>query len=149
MSEMLGNQYFMTRKYYEAESELEETFQGLLYSKQIKKKLIVCYTQTGKINKALDYFYDLLKEDVAIIANTDPVLDDCPCYELVENIEQLNLYDEHSLDFYLLQGIIWSYCDIEKALKFFESAKSMDPSDNKIHGVIKLINEYLLTHNKN
>lgn len=146
---MLGNQYFMTRKYYEAESELEETFQGLLYSKQIKKKLIVCYTQTGKINKALDYFYDLLKEDVAIIANTDPVLDDCPCYELVENIEQLNLYDEHSLDFYLLQGIIWSYCDIEKALKFFESAKSMDPSDNKIHGVIKLINEYLLTHNKN
>lgn len=146
---MLGNQYFMTRKYYEAESELEETFQGLLYSKQIKKKLIVCYTQTGKINKALDYFYDLLKEDVGIIAKTDPVLDDCPCYELVEKIEQLNLYDKHSLDFYLLQGIIWSYCDIEKALNFFESAKSMDPSDNKIHGVIKLINEYLLTHNKN
>lgn len=146
---MLGNQYFMARKYYEAEFELEETLQKVPDSKTIKKKLIVCYTQTGKINKSLELFYDLLREDVEIIAETDPVLDDCPCYELVEKVEKLKLYDENSRDFYVLQGIIWSYCNIKKALKYFEAAKSIDPNDNRIHGAIKKINEYLLEHNKN
>jgi tetratricopeptide (TPR) repeat protein len=139
----------MARKYYEAQFELEETLYKVPNSKPIKKKLIVCYTQTGKINKALDFFYDLLSEDVDIIANTDPVLDDCPCYELVEEIEKLNIYEENSRDFYVLQGIIWSYCDIEKALNFFEAAKSIDPKDSRIHGAIKRINEYLLKQNKN
>lgn len=62
MSEMLGNQYFLSRNF----SKAKEAYEKVLFSEPqndfIKKRLIICYTQTGEINKAFDLFFEIVKK---------------------------------------------------------------------------------------
>ena len=87
MSEMLGNQYFMARKYQEAVKELEPVYLTDSVSKPIRRKLIIAYAQTGKLKKSLELFISLVKEDVEFIINADVIYDDCPCPEIVEKLK--------------------------------------------------------------
>src|SRR5574340_573758 len=92
MSEMLGNQYFLSRKYCEALRELEESLLKNPSNKSIKKKLIICYVMAGKVYTALELFEQLITEDIYFIINTDPILDDCPCPEIIYEIENSSVY---------------------------------------------------------
>ncbi len=74
MSEMLGNQYFMARNYINAEKELEPEYLKDSTNKGIRRKLIICYVQTRKFEKALDIFHSLVKEDVTFIISADKIL---------------------------------------------------------------------------
>ena len=67
MSEMLGNQYFLARKYSLAAEQLEKALFNDPGSKGIRRKLVVCYTQTGDIDKALQLFLSLIKEDIDFV----------------------------------------------------------------------------------
>ena len=127
MSEMLGNQYFMARNYSAAQQQLEEVILKDPLNKSAKKKLIVCYTQTGKVKEAIQYFNDLISEDIEFIVNTHPIDDDCPCPELVEKIEGQKLANSDSADYHLILGIIWLYCDINKSIEHFTKAKEIAP----------------------
>ena len=120
MSEMLGNQYFMARNYSAAEKEFEDCLSKYPDNKSVRKKLIVCYTQSNKLQLALDFFYNLIKEDIDFIVNTDHVEDDCPCPELIHKIEDSNNYDPNSKEYFTMLGIIWLYCNIEKSIENFE-----------------------------
>ena len=83
-SEMLGNKYFLARNYNLAAVNFQETLKSDPINKTIRKKLIICYTQTGQVKKAFDIFYLLAKEDIEFIIDTDLVADDCPCEELTK-----------------------------------------------------------------
>ena len=97
MSEMLGNQYFMARKFAASVPEFEEALAKTRDTKMIRKKLIICYTQVGQIQRAFQLFHSLIKEDIEFIANTDVIADDCPCPELVTNLSQQEATPENSM----------------------------------------------------
>lgn len=143
MSEMLGNQYFMARNYSDAMRELEEVLIKHPSNKNVKKKLIVCYTQTGKVNKALDFFYELIKEDIEFIINTNPVHDDCPCPELVQLIEKKKVGNVTSPYFNIISGIIWLYCDPNKSLEYFIKSLGIEPNNQNIKNITQIIKNYI------
>ena len=139
MSEMLGNQYFMGRHYYEAKNEFELELKKQPSNLAIKKKLIVCYTQTGQVTEALDLFHEVIVENINIIINTDPIRDDCPCPELIDKINTpgKELKDEYEIN--LVYGIIWLYCDAENSLYYFETAQQLNQVNGKVQSVISCI----------
>jgi tetratricopeptide (TPR) repeat protein len=145
MNEMLGNQYFMARRYAEAANELEKSYKIDPRNKGIRKKLIVCYTQMGKVNLAWELFIDLISEDLEFILNTDPVNDDCPCFELVEKQIYIEKFKLESRDILIIKGIIWLYCDINKSLSVFEELNTLYQKDPKVNKVIKMLKSYKKT----
>lgn len=146
MSEMLGNQYFMARNYAEAERELEPLLANNTASKAVRRKLIICYTQNGQLRKALNLFNELISEDIEFILNADPVKDDCPCPELVDNIEKFDL--EHFEDYLVLKGILWLYCDYEKSLFNFAKAVGHSSDDQAVLYAYNTIKDYVNAHSK-
>jgi pentatricopeptide repeat protein len=146
MSEMLGNQYFMARNYSAAQQQLEEVILKDPLNKSAKKKLIVCYTQTGKVKEAIQFFNDLISEDIVFVINTNPIDDDCPCPELVEKIEGQKLANSDSADYHLILGIIWLFCDINKSIGYFIKAKEIAPGDKNIDFAVNVISDYLARH---
>ncbi len=143
MSEMLGNQYFLGRHYYEAKNEFETEILKHPENLLLKKKLLICYTQTNQIEKALDLFEELIKKNIDIIVKTDPIRDDCPCPELVEKIKDPNKEFTNELDENIVNGIIWLYCDAEISLNYFKIAQQSDRSNKKLESVINIIQNFI------
>jgi tetratricopeptide (TPR) repeat protein len=145
MNEMLGNQYFMARNYSAAQIHLQEFLNSHPDNKYAKRKIIVCYTQTGKMENAYNYFIELIDEDIEFIIDADPIYDDCPCQELVEQIENQSDLNRDSFDFQLMLGIIWLYCDVEKSASYFLKAKETNPDYPQIEYVYTKILNYINT----
>ena len=147
MSEMLGNQYFLARKYDLA----IETFKKVLIKEpennKVLCKLVICYTQTGKIQKALEIFTSLLKEDIDIIINRDPIKDDCPCPEIVYELEAQVAENQDSLDFFLVSGMLWLYCDLNKSLQYFKRAQDLAKNDTNLKYIIMKLTSQLEEEN--
>lgn len=138
---MLGNQYFMARNYKLAQEEFEKVFKNTPEQKSIKKKLVVCYTQTGRLKDAIKHFMEIVSDDINLILNTDPIKDDCPCPELIEKIEKQDESATEAYDRRIVLGIIWLYCDINHSLLWFEQARELYPSDAGINLIIEKIKE--------
>ena len=150
-SEMLGNKYFLARKYKNAAENFQHTLQTNPINKSVRKKLIICYTQIGQIQRALENFYTLVKEDVNFIMETDIVADDCPCPELIEKYGSVLPYEKDSIDMKLMLAMLWLYCDAKKSLEFFKRIlieKQGDPRVQEIASFIerKIKSTNTLTH---
>lgn len=140
MSEMLGNQYFMVRKYCEALAEFEEEYRKGTANKSVRKKLIICFIKTNRIKEAFEIFIKLVDEDLEFIINTDPIFDDCPCpdiiYELENSIETDNR-DERKL----ILGMLWLFCDIKKSIKYFSKLPMNDVIGDLLNKLNKTQNQ--------
>ncbi len=145
---MLGNKYFLARNYEDAAINFHHTLQSDPINKSIKKKLIICYTQMGQIQKAFESFYTLVKEDIDFIINTDIVADDCPCPELIAKYGGILPYENDSYDLRIMIGMLWLFCDTKKSLDFFKAVLSEYPGDNRIKEVITIIEEKIKSVNK-
>lgn len=143
---MLGNQYFMARNYTSAQEELQKAFLKNP-SDQIKKKLIVCYTQTGNLDLAVNTFTELLTKDIKLFLDTDPIKDDCPCTEIINQIENSGKYNIMSKEYLILLGIIWMYCETNNSLNYFRQALELDRSDERVKHIIELIKGYNHSYN--
>jgi pentatricopeptide repeat protein len=143
MSEMLGNQYFMARNYSAAQKEFEEVLSKYPDNRSAKKKLVVCYTQTGKLKEAFSFFNDLVRNDIEFIIKTDPIKDDCPCPELIDKLEPKPEEISYSYDYNLSMGIIWLYCDVHHSLKYFTLLHESDPNNSDVEYIIQSIQKYL------
>ena len=146
MHEMLGNQYFMIRNFSAAKKEFEQVLLNYPDNKKIKKKLVVCYTQIGKVEQAFKLFQELVKSDIEIVINTQPDIDDCPCPELIQLIEQqeevsINLYEAN-----LILAMLWLYCNKENSLKYFYAAKMQNPTNKELADLISTVKTYLESH---
>jgi len=139
MSEMLGNQYFLARDYARAASELYQALKTDSSNKGIRRKLVICFTQIGDIGKALDTFISLIKEDLEFVINTDPISDDCPCPELGFDMEQKLENSKNSIDFNLILGMLWLYCNVEKSLNYFNRVLQIDADFSKVKIILALI----------
>lgn len=143
MSEMLGNQYFLSRNFTKAKEVYEKILESEPQNNFVKKRLVICYTQTGEINKAFNVFYEIIKNEIDVIINTDIVADDCPCPELINKYGNIKPTDECSRDSRVMLGILWLFCSTEKSLEFFESLSSEEKSDMRIPEVRNIIKEKL------
>lgn len=139
---MLANQYFLARRYAQACAMYEKELAKRPNDKFIRRKLIICYTQIGEIKKALDVFVSCLEDDIDCIVKIDPVAEDCPCPELVTELEQNLSGNINSLDFHLMLGMLWLYCDANKSLDYFFKAQQLDPENALVKYAILLITSY-------
>lgn len=142
MSEMLGNQYFIARNYWGAAKELERALTNDPRNKTIRRKLIVCYNQTGEIHKALNIFQSLVRDDIDFIINTDPVEDDCPCGELVYDTEKILSESQQSVDALLRLGMLWLFCDVKKSREYFEKALKAERDSSAIKTVLTVLSSH-------
>lgn len=139
MYEMLGNHYFMIRDYARAAEMLFRALRKDPKSKPMRRKLVICLTQIGQVRRALEVFLSLIKEDISFIINTDPVADDCPCPDLVFDMEQRWKKDQASLDHSLTLGMLYLYCDVGKSLEYFLRAVQLNPDDPMIKSAVTFI----------
>ena len=147
-SEMLGNKYFLARNYENAAVNFQTILVDDPINKSVRKKLIICYTQIGQIQKAFENFYQLVKEDIDFIIETDPVADDCPCVELTDKYGSVLPYENESKDLKLMLAMLWLYCSPEKSLEFFKRILIEKPNDIRIAEVASLIEAKIKTTNK-
>ncbi len=148
-SEMLGNKYFLARNYSGAAKNLQHVLSQNPINKSARKKIIICYTQIGEIEKAFDNFYTLVKEDINFIINTDPVADDCPCPELVDKYGKLFPYENNSFDMKLMLAMLWLYCDANKSYGFFKEIAETSTVDLRIKEITASIKKNIKSINKN
>ena len=139
MHEMLGNQYFLARNYSRAAENLEKALVKFPRNKRIRRKLIICYTQLGEVEKALNTFISLIKEDIDFIINTDPIDDDCPCSELVFDLERRMSEKGESFNDLVVLGMLWLYCNIERSWNYFQQAARTQPDNPKIKSVLSML----------
>ena len=144
VSEMLGNQYFLAKKYASAASNFIQTLLENPQNKSVRKKLIICYTQTGDINKALDVFVELIKEDMDFVTNTDIKEDACPCPEMIAKYGTILPYESNSTDLRIMLSILWLYCDAEKSYEFFKSLLDENIENEKISSVVEILENRLI-----
>lgn len=149
VSEMLGNQYFLAKKYASAAGNFQQTLLDDPQNKSVRKKLIICYIQTGEIRKALEVFKELIEEDIDFIINTDIKEDACPCIELIAKYGNVLPYEDNSVDMRIMLSILWLYCDVEKSLEFFKSLLDENVENEKISSIVKIIENRLKTKQPN
>ena len=140
---MLGNQYFMARNYSAAQKEFEEVLIKYPENRSAIKKLVVCYTQTGRLKESFSYFIEIIRSDIELIIKTDPNNDDCPCLELIEKLEPKNKDKADTFEYNLVMGIIWLYCNVHNSLEYFTKLREMDPTNHEIKEVCSQIELYL------
>ena len=145
---MLGNKYFLARDYESAATIFQHILQDDPINKSIRKKLIICYTQIGQIQKAFENFYILVKEDIDYIINTDLIADDCPCDELTAKYGNILPYENESADLKLMLGMLWLYCNPQKSLEFFKRILIEHPPDPKIGKIASVIETKIKSSNK-
>ncbi|NOZ62998.1 MAG: tetratricopeptide repeat protein [Calditrichaeota bacterium] len=147
MSEMLGNQYFLARRYALAARELDDILEKNPRSKAIRKKLIVCHVQEGNLERALQLLVSLVHEnDIDCIVETDPLLDDCPCPELVYDFEERFKNISDSKEYLIKLAILWLYCDVEKSYGYFREYQKSAPKDETINEIIDYLTSYLISN---
>lgn len=148
MSEMLGNQYFLSRRYALALKELEKALSKDPENKKIQRKLIICYTQVGEVKKAIIHFLALIKKDIRFILDVDPISEDCPCPELVYKSQNKDEVNPESLDYCLIHGMLWLFCDLKKSLTYFKKAQEIDKNNSDIKFVIIKLTSQLEKENE-
>jgi tetratricopeptide (TPR) repeat protein len=148
MNEMLGNQYFMARNYLGAANAFQEVLKEDPSNIIARKKLIIAFTQIGKYTQAVDLFTKFISENIDRILETDPIKDDCPCPELVHNLEHLSTHGSESFTTYETLGILWLYCDINKSIEYFKKALALKPKDDNVNGILILLNKKLSENTK-
>ena len=148
LSEMLGNRYFLARNYKQAVENFEYVLSNNPTNKSVRKKIIICYLQTGDLYKAVDMFAKLIKEDIDFIINTDLKEDACPCPELIEKYGTILPYEQNSNDLKLMLGMLWLYCDVQKSKEFFDVVIKEKPEDEKLKSIVSVIENRLKTINK-
>ncbi|MBD3287745.1 hypothetical protein GF337_02980 [candidate division KSB1 bacterium] len=146
MSEMLGNQYFLARKFVQAARELEKALLKRPASKKIRRKLIICHLQSGEMNRAIELFVPLIEENIDTIAKSDPMFDDCPCPEIIYDLEKQARIYQDLFSYNLKLGILWLYCDVDKSIHYFRMSEKSNPENTLIKKIISLLQEYQLKH---
>jgi tetratricopeptide (TPR) repeat protein len=140
MSEMLANHYYMNHKYFEAARLYNDVLKHNADNYDAKKKLIPCLIKLGEINKAFELYYDIIKYKPNLIAKNNHTKN-CPCLELLNEIENEKRTNLSIKEFYLALAILWSYCNINNSIRYFELVQTLTPECKKFQEVLLLISK--------
>ncbi len=146
---MLANQYFLVRNFIPAKSIYENILEKDTTNKSIKKKLTVCYITTGEIDKALDLFLTQIKDDIDFLLNTDVQSEDCPCPELISQVENEEIKFIDEIEKITALGMLWLHCSLEKSIDFFKQVKMKSPDDKRIKEINSILINKLVANKSN
>lgn len=145
MNEMLGNHYFLTKRFKEAIPLYKTVLVDNPKQIIIKKKLIICLLKEGQIKEAVNHFSDMLNDDVEQIISVQKEEDDCICkqmiFELENNPTRLSRVDKSKV-----LGILWLFCNSLTSLKYFEEIDSEFKKDPIYKDILSKI-KHTITHN--
>ena len=141
MSEMLGNHYFLSRNFYLAKDSYERALAKDERNSVIKKKLVICYIKTGEINRALENFLNIVESKIDVILSTRYTDEDCPCPEIIAEIEAPGTFYFTEYEKRIALGMLWLYCDYSKSLIHFKIAFELKPADESIQRILKVLME--------
>lgn len=148
MKEMLGNQAFLARQYDEVIRYFEPFLEKGTITDKMKKKLIIAYCETGRVEKAFRLFTEVIITNPELICETHPILEDCPCPELVYDLEKNGNVAEKSAEYYLLLAMLWAYCNPAKTIDYLETVLQLVPERKEIKQLITVISVYLEKKNQ-
>lgn len=141
MSEMLGNHYFISRNFFFAEKIYEKLSIYHSSNPNVLKNLIICYTQTHKVAKALQYLLVLMAKDISIILENNRNDEDCPCNDLIFKIENEEIKYSTEEEKYTALAILWIYCNHKTSLNYFQMAFNENPQNKNLIKMISFIKE--------
>lgn len=139
MNEMLGNQYFLARRFKDASNQFEKALLIDPENNGIKKKLIICYLQIREIHLALKLFTDLVSENIEILLKQDPKNLDCPCKQMINEIEN-HPSRLSELERNTILGILWTYCDAFHSKQYFSRLRELDPKNLQYKKIYNKLN---------
>ncbi len=141
ISEMIGNYFFLTHSYERAVPILEEYLRLHPEHLKARKKLIIAYIETGRLRDGYRLYFELLTENPAIILDTDPKAEDCPCPDLASFIGNGHRSFDDPANRVLVLGIYESYCDARTAIELFREYQKLVPEDPQVPQIIEILNQ--------
>lgn len=145
MCEMLANHYFLVHNFPSAKSIYNSIWEKEPNNKVIVKKLIICCIATGEYKKALDLFLPLIRTDIDLILSTDSNSDDCPCPQLINQIEKEEKLFESNIDKLTALGMLWLYCNPSESLNYFRKVSDLAPEDERYSKILNIIKNKVIT----
>jgi hypothetical protein len=82
--------------------------------------MILCEIFLGESESALKHLLTILKENPDFIIKTDVDDEDCPCRDLICQLESRPGYSPENNSTILSMSILWLYCSIEKSLYYLD-----------------------------
>ena len=144
MSEMLANNYFIVRDYAKAREVFLQLPEPVRDDCRVLKKLILCEIFLSQPYKALHYLLTILRRDPAIIIKIDIDTEDCPCRDLIIELEERAGYSDGDERSILSLAMLWLYCNLQRAMEYLDLIE--DPENKPGIPEFKfLINKYLTT----
>jgi len=142
MSEMLANQYFLSRNFDKALLHFEEVIKEEPDNECVQKKMIICYCEVGMVQTALQLFDHLIQKNIELIVDTDVISEDCPCPELVERMKWYEQVASTSYDFNCILGILNLYCNIDDSIFYFSRALELSPENQILQQILRRIKRH-------
>lgn len=116
---------------------------------RFKKRLVICYCETGHVKSALELFDKITRNNIELIAETNVVQEDCPCPEILERMRWYEQVAANSFDFHSIMGMLNLYCNIDDSLAAFGRALDLNPENELIKKLINRIIAYQNVHSEN
>ena len=138
MHEMLGNHDFLLRDYVLALAHYEAVLSHGKASMAVRKRAIVCYIQTRRVDEALPLFADLIAEDIGCIIGHDNEQEGCPCPEIIQEYESRMTGSPSGNDLAAM-GMLWLYCEPHKSLQWFDRALQQNPDAHYLKLVVSTL----------
>lgn len=139
---MLANNYFIVRDYAKAKETFLRLPEELRDDCRVMKKLILCEIFLSEPRKALDYLLVILRRDPEIIVKTDIDTEDCPCRDLIIELEERTGYSDGDERNVLSLAMLWLYCNVNRAIDYL----NLIPGTEQKPGIMEfkfLINHYI------
>lgn len=146
MNEMLGNHYFLTKRYKEAIPQYKMSLEKFPNNLFIKKKLIICLLNEGETEAAIKEFTEILdNEDIGKLLEVRKEEDECSCKQMIFELEN-NPSKISDIDRCKILGILWLFCNSFSSLKYFEKLQVEFPKNSIYEEILNNIKR-IVTHN--
>jgi len=139
MSEMLGNYYFLVQNYSDAIVEYEQVLAKGSDNSSLKRKYIICFIKQGRYKEALNIFSKIISRTDLDFFSSSIQNENTICRQLITELENFKNPKGKTETNYIL-GILWSFCDQDKAIKFFNKTREKDENFIIIKKIFKKFN---------
>lgn len=134
MQELRGHHDFVMGHYASALAHYETVIAWGAPSKEVRKRAIVCYIETGRPEKALPMFEQFIIEDPAYLIERSGDAMGCPCPGIIQEYANHLTGVVTQTDMIAL-GMLWSYCDLPMSVLWFDKALRWDPDNDCLKAI--------------
>jgi tetratricopeptide (TPR) repeat protein len=142
MSEMLANRYFLSGRYPEAAAEFEKLLEAHPPRVVVRRRLVICYTMTGRLRDALELAVDIMREDPDAAAQGDPEIDGASCKHARNQLRE-RAKDLTPGAYHTSLGLLHLFCDETRALEELTQALEIVPRFHEVHRLKTLVKRHL------